>query len=326
MRLVSVVNISSKYQDASGDTECRRELFNRHEGLNMAKKDRTILVTGATGHQGGAALRHLRQKGFPVRAVTRDPDKPKARALAAHATEIVRGDLLDVPSITRALDGVYGVYSVQNWQDGAESEIRQGINLADAANRSEISHFVYSSVGSADKNTGIPHFDSKFKIEEHIRGTGLRYTILRPVFFMENWLGMRENIDKGTLALPLNPDTRFQMIAVDNIGEFVALAFEHSGHWQGRAVDIASDDLSMSEVAQAFSRASGREVQYQQVPWDQFEKQMGHEMTVDVEVVSGRGIPDRHLRSSPGEYTPDDFRAVVAIQMENGLIINPVCS
>lgn len=241
--------------------------------------ERLILVTGATGHQGGATLRHLRKEGFPVRAITRDPDKPKARELAAPGVEVVRGDLHDPASITRALDGVYGVYSVQNWQEGAESEVRQGINLADAANRSRISHFVYSSVGSADKHTGIPHFDSKFRIEEHIRGAGVPYTILRPVFFMENWLSMRANIERGTLALPLGPKTRFQMIAVDDIGGFAAMAFANPGKWQGRAMDIAGDDRSMTEIAEAFGRVSGREVKYQQMPWAEFEKRAGHELT-----------------------------------------------
>jgi len=243
-------------------------------------KDRLILVTGATGHQGGAALRHLRTKGFPVRALTRDPDKPAAGALRAGGAELVRGDLHDIDSIRRALDGVYGVYSVQNWQEGAESEVRQGINLADAANRADISHFVYSSVGSADKNTGIPHFDSKFKVEQHLRSTGLRYTILRPVFFMENWVTMKGMVEGGVITLPLDPQTRLQMIAVDDIGEFVALAFEHPGKWQGRAQDIASDDLSMTEIAEAFSRASGKRVRYQQIPWEQFDSKAGHELTI----------------------------------------------
>jgi uncharacterized protein YbjT (DUF2867 family) len=188
-------------------------------------EDKLILVTGATGRQGGAALRHLQQRKFPVRAVTRDPNQPKARALVGHGTEVVRADLDDTESLTKALDGVYGVYSVQSRADGIDSEIRRGINLADAAKRSRISHFVYSSVGSADKNTGVPHFDSKHKIEQHIRGTGMPFSIIRPVFFMENWLGMRSNIEKGVLALPLRPETRFQMIAVDDIGAFVAMAF-----------------------------------------------------------------------------------------------------
>ena len=91
---------------------------------------------------------------------------------------------------------------------------------------------------------------------------------------------MRDGIDKGTIMLPLSAQTRLQMIAVDDIGAFVALAFEHSGHWHDRAYDLAGDELSMTEVAQAFSRVAGREVRYQQVAWDQFEQQAGHEMTV----------------------------------------------
>jgi uncharacterized protein YbjT (DUF2867 family) len=243
-------------------------------------ENRLILVTGATGRQGGAALRHLQQRKFPVRAVTRDANQPKARSLVGHGTEVVSADLENPESLARVLEGVHGVYSVQSRGDSIESEIRQGVNLADAAKRSRVSHFVYSSVGSADKNTGIPHFDSKFKVEEHIRGTGLPFSIIRPVFFMENWLGMKGNIEKGVLASPLRPETRLQMIAVDDIGAFAALAFEHPGRWQGRAMDIAGDDMSMAELAGAFARVSGREVRYQQVAWEQFEKQAGAELTI----------------------------------------------
>jgi uncharacterized protein YbjT (DUF2867 family) len=247
----------------------------------MAKKSaKTILVTGATGHQGGAALRHLRKRGFAVRALTRDPDKIEARALVGHGTEVVRGDLDDPVSLTRALDGVDGVYSVQTpAEHGVEAEVRQSSNLLDAAKRSQAAQFVYSSVASADKNTGIPHFDSKFRIEERVRVSGLHYTILRPAFFMENWLGMRDNINKGTLAFPLSPDRRLQMIAVDDIGTFAAMAFERPGHWQGRTLELAGDELSMTELANAFSRMAGREVRYHQVQWDEFEKQAGPEMT-----------------------------------------------
>ncbi len=247
----------------------------------MAKKtQKTILVTGATGRQGGAVLRSLQQKGFAVRALTRDPERPQARALVGHGTEVVRGDLSDPASLTRALDGVSGVFSVQSRsEEGVDGEVRQGIALADAAQRSRISHLVYSSVASADQHTGIPHFESKFRIEEHVRGTGLRYTILRPVYFMENWLGMRDPIEGGVLAQPLSPETRLQMIAVDDIGAVAAMAFEKPGHWQGRAVELAGDELSMTELAQAFSRMTGREVRYQQIPWDQFEQKAGPEYT-----------------------------------------------
>ena len=160
-------------------------------------KNKLILVTGATGHQGGAVLRHVRERGFPCRALTRDPDSPKARSSVGSGLEITRGDQEDQASLTRALDGVYGVFSVQSLDSGIEAEIRQGRNLADAAKRSRVSHFVYSSVASADQQTGIPHFDSKFQLEEHLRGTGVPFTIVRPAFFMENWLGMREAIENG---------------------------------------------------------------------------------------------------------------------------------
>jgi uncharacterized protein YbjT (DUF2867 family) len=243
-------------------------------------RNKLILVTGATGHQGGAVLRHLRQRGFSVRALTRDPEKPNARTLAGQGVEVVRGDLDDVASLVSALEGVYGVFSVQGRSEGEQAEVEQGIHLADAANRSRINHFIYSSVGSANRHTGIPHFETKFQIEQHLMGTGLKYTIVRPVFFMENLLGMRSYIENGTFPQPLSPDTRLQIIAVDDIGAFVAQAFEHPGKWQARAVDLASDELSISGIADVLSRITNREVRYTQVPWDQFEAQAGRDYTV----------------------------------------------
>ncbi len=247
----------------------------------MSKKsERLILVTGATGHQGGAVLRHLRERGYPTRALTRDPQSEKAHKLTGHQTEVVRGDLDDIASVTRALEDVYGVYSVQDWQNGKETEVRQGIALADAAARAGVDHFVYSSVAAADRNTGIPHFESKWEIEQHIQRTGMAYTILRPAFFMDNWLMMRDVIDGGKIILPLTPDTKQQMIAADDIGAFVALAFEHGGHWHNRVIELAGDEPTMAEIAQHFTRVSGHPVEYEQVPWEAFEKQMGHEMTI----------------------------------------------
>ncbi|HXR74370.1 MAG TPA: NmrA/HSCARG family protein [Bryobacteraceae bacterium] len=243
------------------------------------KQNKPILVTGATGRQGGAVFRSLQNKGFPVRAMTREPEKREARDLIGSGVEVVRGDMDDPVSLTRALDGMYGVYSMQYARHGAETEVREGINLADAAKKSQISHFIYSSVGAADQNTGIPHFESKAKIEQHVRDTGLPFTIVRPVFFMENWLAMRGQIELRTLALPLNPDTKLQMIAVDDIGACVSAAFEHPGKYQGRTIEIAGDELSMTDLARAFSRITGKDVHYMQVPWDQFKQQAGPEMT-----------------------------------------------
>ncbi|HKE23080.1 MAG TPA: NmrA/HSCARG family protein [Bryobacteraceae bacterium] len=244
------------------------------------KSGKTILVTGATGKQGGAVLRHLREKNFSVSALTRDPNKPEARALVGRGTEVVRGDLNDPASLARAMEGVDGVYSVQSHaESGVEAEIRQGMHAADAAKRVRVEHFVYSSVAAADKNTGITHFDSKFRIEQHIRTTGLHYTIFRPAFFMENWLGMRTQLLEGVLALPLRPETTLQMIAVDDIGAAVTMAFTHPRHWDGRAVELAGDELSMSDLAASFGRMLGREVRYEQMGWDQFEQRLGREIT-----------------------------------------------
>jgi uncharacterized protein YbjT (DUF2867 family) len=244
-------------------------------------RNKVILVTGATGHQGGAALRHLRERGFSSRALTRDSAKPEARGLFGPGVEVAQGDMEDAPSLTRALEGVHGVFGVQTpYESGVDAEIRQGINLVDAAARTRITHFVYSSVASADQRTGIPHFDSKLRIEEHLRGTGLYFTIVRPVFFMENLLLKREAIANGVLALPLSPTTRLQMIAVDDIGGIVATVFEHPGKWQGRTLEVAGDELSMSDLAHALSRAAGQEVRYQQLPWDEFESQAGRETAI----------------------------------------------
>lgn len=243
-------------------------------------QDKPILITGATGLQGGAVFRSLRSKGFPVRAMTREPEKREARDLAGSGVEVVRGDLEDPASLMRALDGMYGAYSVQYARHGVETEVRQGINLADAAKKSRISHFIYSSVGAADQNTGIPHFESKAKIERHVRDTGLPFTIVRPVFFMENWLAMRGQIELHTLAQPLTPDTRLQMVAVDDIGECVSTAFEQPQKFQSRTIELAGDELSMTELAQAFSRITGKDVHYMQVPWSQFSAQAGSEITM----------------------------------------------
>ena len=167
-----------------------------------------VLVTGATGRQGGAATEHLLRAGFPVRALVRDPQKRRARDLAEKGAELVRGDLDDPASLESALGGVYGVFSVQNFfQAGYEGEIRQGALLADVAKAAGVSHFVYSTVGSAHRETGISHFESKRRVEEHVRALGIPYTILRPVFFMHNWGGMREQILGGAFPSPLSPNT-----------------------------------------------------------------------------------------------------------------------
>jgi uncharacterized protein YbjT (DUF2867 family) len=244
--------------------------------------ERLIVVTGATGKQGGAVARSLLDRGFRIRALTRNPQKPEAQALADRGAEVVQGDMEeDRSAMERALEGSYGVFSVQNyWETGYDGEVQQGKTVADAAKAAGVEHFVYSSVGSAHRQTGLAHFESKWEVENHVRELDLPYTILRPVFFMQNWEMMREMVLGGTLAQPLDPDKPFQQVAVEDIGAFAAIAFENPERWIGREVDLAGDESTMPEIAETFGRVIGREVSYYQVPWDQFEEQMGEEFTV----------------------------------------------
>ena len=258
------------------------------DGQNM---ERLILVCGATGKQGGAVARSLLERGFRVRALTRDPQKPEAQALAEQGAEVVQADMEDRSAVDQVLiEGAYGVFSVQNfWETGYDGEVQQGKTVADAARAAGVDHFVYSSVGSAHRKTGIPHFESKREIEEHVRQIGLPFTIFRPTFFMQNWEWTREMILGGTLAQPLDPDKPLQQVAAEDIGAFAAIAFENPDSWIGREVDLAGDEQSMSEIAETFGRVIGREVSYYQVPWDQFEEQMGEEATLNLRWINDVG-------------------------------------
>jgi uncharacterized protein YbjT (DUF2867 family) len=234
----------------------------------MAEK--LILITGATGHQGGATLRHRRkQQGFRLRALTRKPDSDAAKALAAQGAEVVAGDLDDAASIDRALEGAWGVYAVQNtWEAGVEKEEVQGKRLAQLARDKNVQRFVYASVASAEKATGIPHFDNKFRIEQSVKALGFpSYAIVRPVFFMENLLSPWSYAgDK--LVFGLSPQTKLQMIAVDDIGRFGAKAFIDADAMKNAELDIAGDEVTMPEAAAALSPVVGKALSYQQTPID----------------------------------------------------------
>jgi uncharacterized protein YbjT (DUF2867 family) len=245
------------------------------KGDFMKHSDKVILVTGATGKQGGSVARHLLSDGWKVRALTRNPDKPEAKALARRGAHLVKGDLSDHKSVLHAVKGAYGVFSVQNtWEHGVEKEIQQGTLLADVARDTGVKHFVYTSVGSANRNTGIPHFDSKWRIEEHLRTIKLATTILRPVFFMENFYmpQTQKEIYDGTLALGLRPDKPLQIVAVDDIGVFVARAFDRPGDFVARELDLAGDELTGPRMASLFSKAIGRSVAYVQTPIEMIRK------------------------------------------------------
>lgn len=243
----------------------------------MATQTKLILVTGATGQQGGAVARALINKGQNIRVMTRHPEK--AAALATAGAEVVKGDLTNQADLQAALRGIYGVFAMSTpFEAGMEAEVRQGVLLADAAKQAGVAHYVYTSVGSAHRHTGIPHFDSKWEVEQHIAKLGLPATILRPVFFMENFTTFAKPSPEGVLTMPMRPDKKLAMVAVGDIGQFGAAAFSRPKDFIGQAIDLAGDDLTIPEVAGLLTQAMGRSIRFQQFPAEQVEAAMGHDL------------------------------------------------
>jgi uncharacterized protein YbjT (DUF2867 family) len=202
--------------------------------------------------------------------LTRKPDSERAAALARQGVEIVKGDLDDEATLRRALAGAWGVFSVQNsLEAGVEGEEAQGKRLATLARGAGVEHFVYTSVGSAHKRTGVPHFDNKGRIEETVRGLRFpSHVILRPVFFMENLLAPF-SLQGDTLAWALGPSTKLQMIAVDDIGWFGARAFTDAAALRGREIDLAGDVRTLPQTAEVLTEALGRPIAFAQTPIEQ---------------------------------------------------------
>ncbi|MDB4883682.1 MAG: hypothetical protein JWL95_2448 [Gemmatimonadetes bacterium] len=232
-----------------------------------------VLVSGATGQQGGAIASELLDAGWRVRAMTRKPDSEPARALAARGAEVVVADLNDERSLLRALDGAWGAVGVQNtWEAGVEQEEEQGKRFARAVKQAGTQHLLYQSVGSAHRNTGIPHFDNKWRVEQTIAELGIpSWTIVRPAFFMENLVSpwFKPYIDQGTLAIGMKPETKLQMVAVRDIGKYGLVAIEQHERLNGRAIDIAGDELTGPETAAILSAVTSRPIAFYSVPIEQ---------------------------------------------------------
>jgi uncharacterized protein YbjT (DUF2867 family) len=241
---------------------------------------KTVLITGATGRQGGAVLSHMLPKGWKLRALTRNTESHASKSLAAKGVEMVAGDLEDPASLERAVRGVYGVYSVQDfWAVGSRREVMQGKNLAEAASKARVEHFVYSSVGGAERNSGIDQWDGKYEIEKHIRKLGLPATVLRPASFFEDYYFQPVEIAlfKGKLMDPIRAEKPYQMIAIHDIGAFAALAFERPKDMIGLELEIAGSELKNPEAAKIFSRVLNRPVRFQRIPLPLFRLILGKE-------------------------------------------------
>jgi uncharacterized protein YbjT (DUF2867 family) len=227
-----------------------------------------LLITGATGKQGGATIRHLLKDGaFELRAMTRNPESEAAQGLAQQGVQVVQGDLDDEASIDKALAGAWGVFGVQNtWEAGVAKEEEQGIRLVNRAKKAGVQHFVYTSVGSAHQKTGIPHFDNKWRVEEALRAAEFpSHVILRPVSFLEN-LPSPMALQGDKLVFGMKPDTKLQMVAVDDIGRFGAAAFKNAKEWNRAEIELAGDSITMQEAAVLLSEGLGQAITFQELP------------------------------------------------------------
>ncbi|MEV6908427.1 NmrA/HSCARG family protein [Amycolatopsis sp. NPDC051071] len=236
-----------------------------------------VLVTGATGRQGGATTRALLAAGVPVRALVRDPDTDRARAVEALGAELVTGDLRDRDSVTSAAEGVRAVFSVQMPALTAEGfdfagEVTQGVNLVEAAKAAGVTQFVHTSVTGAGQHTEIPGwaegrwalmeapFGAKSAIQDAVRAAGFpRWTLLKPGFFMENFLPSMGFLFprgvEGGLVSVLKPETRLSLVAVEDIGRAAAAAIVAPERFDRVELELASDYLSMTEIAEVLSQA-----------------------------------------------------------------------
>ncbi|MEU8421024.1 NmrA/HSCARG family protein [Micromonospora sp. NPDC048835] len=269
----------------------------------------TVLVTGATGRQGGAVADLLLQHGHAVRAYVRSPESPQAQALAVAGARLVVGDLGDLEALAAATRGVEAIFglSVPFGAGGKDEEISRGRLLVDAAARAG-AHLVYSSVRGADRlvETDIDHADSKQHIEAYLRERQTPATVLGPVYFMENVLNTGfSRLTDGVLANPLSAGKPLDQVTVRDIAGLAVHAIEHPERFVGERVDLASDRVTGEEAARILSDVLGREIPYRQLPLDQIRQWAGDEIAdmfqrfeentdfVDVDALHAR-YPDVH--------------------------------
>jgi uncharacterized protein YbjT (DUF2867 family) len=248
----------------------------------MTDRKPLVLVTGATGAQGGAAARALLGAGFRVRTLTRNPASPAASALSSQGAEVVRGDWDDASSMVAAMQDAYGVFSVQRPDaDGSDSERRHGFGLVDAARGAGVRHFVHTSVCEAGRHTGFPRWESgywwqkywtdKWDIEERVRAAGFeRWTILKPAFLMDNFARpkaaqMFPHLKRGEILTALHPGTKMQLVAADDVGEFTRAALTDPARFDRQSLELAAEALTMTEVAATLGRMLGKQVKVRSV-------------------------------------------------------------
>jgi len=287
---------------------------------NMAQK-LTVVVTGSTGKQGGAVARGLLERGHKVRAVTRDPNSSQAKLIANAGATLVAASLEDTAAIMKALEGATSLFAMTTPFGGTDAETRQGVAAAAAAKAAGV-HLVFTSVGSANRQTGIPHFDSKYEVEKYIAKVGVRATILAPVSFMENLYFAKKQLAKGIYAAALRPTRALAQVAVVDIGAVAVRLLEDAGRFTGKRFDLASDELTGNDALAILSRVTGRPFDYYQIPLDVIRQRMGEDAAKMYDWLDrvGYTVDRAALRREFPDVAFHDFESWAKMQDWNALL------
>lgn len=228
----------------------------------MQRDERTVVVTGATGRQGGAVARQLMSDGWSVRCVTRSPDAAKAQELAHLGAEVVRADMADRGRMRDVCEGAHGVFSVQNpMTSGEDGELVQGRNVVDAAVDAGVSHLVYGSAGPGTPSTGVAAWDTKLEVADYARQSGLPLTVLRPMAFME--LMTDKDLYPPVAAWHLMPrlvggGRPIPWLSAQDIGAVAARAFADPVSYVSQDLPLASDVRTLDDCRDTWRRVTGR--------------------------------------------------------------------
>lgn len=242
-----------------------------------------VAVVGATGRQGSAVVRHLRQDGWQLRALTRNPSSAAAQALLALGAEVQQADTEDPGTLRVPFQGAYGLFNVQNPQTiGVEAEVRQGRNVAEAAAEAGIRHVVYGAAGVSDQPTGVGSWDSKLVIAQRFRELGLPLTVLRPMAFMELMTDKGYYPQFSTWHLMpklMGPSRPVGWLCVDDVGAIAARMFADPERWSGAVLGLASDVRSIDECRTMWQERTGRRPRGLPMPEKLFERFVGKDLT-----------------------------------------------
>jgi uncharacterized protein YbjT (DUF2867 family) len=237
-----------------------------------------ILVTGATGAQGGSVARHLLQEGkFAVRCLTRNPDSPRAVALQTAGAEVVRGDFDDFTSLSLAMSGVYGVFGVTNFWEHFEHEYQQGKNLILAVVANKVDYFIYSSLPPAAKISKgrfkLPHFDIKADLEDYARSLKPDSAFVHVAGYYENFSSfcLPQIAEDGNYYLQLpQGDTRYASVSVEDIGGVVRTMFSHPDVYKKRVVGIVGADMHCNDYAAIMSEVLDKTIRYAHISQEEY--------------------------------------------------------